>query len=63
MGYAEVYARWKADPEGFWMAAAKAIDWTRPPSRAYFADNGPVGEWYADGMTNTCCNPVHRHDA
>jgi propionyl-CoA synthetase len=63
MGYAEVYARWKADPEGFWMEAAGAIDWTRPPSRAYFAGNGPVGEWYADGMTNTCWNAVDRHVA
>jgi propionyl-CoA synthetase len=63
MGYAEVYARWKADPEGFWMEAAGAIDWTRPPSRAYFPANGPVGEWFADGMTNTCWNAVDRHVA
>jgi len=33
MGYAEEYARWQADPEGYWMGAAGAIDWVRPPSR------------------------------
>ena len=25
--YAEVYAQWKRDPEGFWADAARAIDW------------------------------------
>ncbi len=63
MGYAEVYARWKADPEGFWMEAARAIDWTRPPSRALFADRAPIYEWFADGLTNTCWNAVDRHVA
>ncbi len=61
MAYADLYTGWKSDPEGFWMQAAQAIDWDRPPSRAYFADNGPVGEWYADGLVNTCWNAVDRH--
>ena len=34
MGYKEVYASWKADPEGYWMQAAEAIDWTRKPTKA-----------------------------
>lgn len=29
MGYREVYAGWKADPEAFWMNAAQDIDWVR----------------------------------
>lgn len=29
--YAEIYDSWKADPEGFWMKAAGAIDWVTPP--------------------------------
>jgi len=61
MSYAETYARWKTDPEGFWMEAAQAIDWAKAPSRALFADNGPVGEWFADGLVNTCWNAVDRH--
>jgi propionyl-CoA synthetase len=63
MGYAEVYGRWKADPEGFWMEAARAIDWMRPPSRALFADRAPFCEWFADGLTNSCWNAVDRHVA
>ncbi|MBC7154212.1 MAG: propionyl-CoA synthetase [Rhodobacteraceae bacterium] len=61
MTYAETYARWKADPEGFWMEAAKAIDWVRPPTRALFAENAPLYEWFSDGMVNTCWNAVDRH--
>ena len=38
MAYADIYAGWKADPEGFWMEAAEAIDWVKPPTRALFAD-------------------------
>ncbi len=62
MAYRDVYASWKSDPEGFWMAQAEKIDWDRPPSKAFF-DQGPVGEWFADGLTNTCWNAVDRHVA
>ncbi|PYF11117.1 propionyl-CoA synthetase [Rhodobacter viridis] len=60
MGYKEVYSAWQADPEGFWMDAAKGIDWVQGPSKAHF-DQGPAGEWFADGMVNTCFNAVDRH--
>lgn len=60
MGYTDVYAGWKADPEAFWMAAAQEIDWVQPPSQAHF-DQGPAGEWFADAMVNTCWNAVDRH--
>ncbi|WP_405405399.1 propionyl-CoA synthetase [Paracoccus sp. Ld10] len=62
MSYQDLYARWKANPEAFWMQAADAIDWTHPPSRAHF-DQGPAGEWFADGMVNTCWNAIDRHVA
>lgn len=62
MSYQDLYARWKADPEAFWMQAADAIDWTQPPSRAHF-DQGPAGEWFADSMVNTCWNAIDRHVA
>jgi propionyl-CoA synthetase len=61
MGYAEIYRRAQTDPEGFWMEAAEAIDWVQPPSKALFADNAPLYEWFADGMVNTCWNAVDRH--
>lgn len=36
MAYKDVYARWQADPEAFWMEAAQAIDWDEAPSQALF---------------------------
>ena len=61
MGYAEVYGQWKSDPEGFWMQAAEAVDWVKPPSRALNADRAPIYEWFSDGLVNTCWNAVDRH--
>ncbi len=61
MSYAEVYESWKRDPEGFWMDAAKGIDWVRPPSRALNPDNAPLYTWFDDGMVNACYNAVDRH--
>ncbi len=61
MGYRDVYAAWQADPEGFWMQAAGAIDWKEKPSKALFDGNAPIYEWFSDGMVNTCWNAVDRH--
>ncbi|SIS98799.1 propionyl-CoA synthetase [Paracoccus saliphilus] len=60
MAYRQVYDAWKSDPEGFWMDAARQVDWERPPSRAWF-DQGPAGEWFSDALVNTCWNAVDRH--
>ena len=61
MGYSDIYAKWQADPEGFWMDAAGAIDWTRKPTRALNDTRAPLYEWFTDGMVNTCWNAVDRH--
>jgi len=61
MGYNEIYDRSLADPEGFWLEQAEAIDWTRKPTKALFDDNAPLYEWYSDGLVNTCWNAVDRH--
>lgn len=61
MRYQDVYDEWKADPEAFWMQAAGAIDWFRPPSRALFDEKAPIYEWFSDGLVNTCWNAVDRH--
>ncbi|MGB0532510.1 MAG: propionyl-CoA synthetase [Paracoccaceae bacterium] len=61
MGYADVYNSWKSDPETFWMEAAQAIDWDRPPSFALDASQAPLYEWYTDSLVNTCYNAVDRH--
>ncbi len=61
MGYSEVYAGWKSDPEAFWMEAAQAIDWDKPPSKALSDERAPLYEWFADARVNTCWNAVDRH--
>ncbi|WP_420395255.1 propionate-CoA ligase PrpE [Nioella sp.] len=61
MGYSHVYAEAKADPDGFWMKAAEAIDWVTPPTKALFDDNAPLYEWFSDGTLNACWNAVDRH--
>jgi len=63
MTYAEVYESWRADPEGFWLQAAQAIDWHRPPSQALSDENAPLYAWYSDGLVNGCHNAVDRHVA
>jgi propionyl-CoA synthetase len=59
--YAEEYERWRSDPEAFWAAAARDIDWVEPPRRVFDADNGVYGRWFPDGVCNTCWNAVDRH--
>ncbi|NBD30452.1 MAG: AMP-binding protein [Alphaproteobacteria bacterium] len=61
MGYREVYEGWKADPEGFWMEAAQAIDWDEAPKQALFDRGDHMYEWFADAKVNTCWNAVDRH--
>ncbi|HBM58671.1 MAG TPA: propionyl-CoA synthetase [Citreicella sp.] len=60
-GYRDVYAAWRADPDGFWLRAADAIDWIRPPETAFDAALGTYGRWFPDGTCNTCYNCVDRH--
>ena len=61
MSYKKVYNSWKNNPEAFWMTAADAIDWVTKPSKALFADNAPLYEWFSDSEVNTCYNAVDRH--
>ncbi len=61
MSYEDVYSSWKTHPDAFWMKAAEGIDWVEPPSKALFAENAPLYEWFSDGMVNTCWNAVDRH--
>ena len=61
MAYKDIYDSWKADPEGFWMKAAGAIDWVKPPSRALNEARAPLYEWFTDAEVNACWNAVDRH--
>ena len=59
--YTETYRRSLDDPERFWLEAARAIDWTNPPTRALDASGAPFYRWYPDGELNTCYNALDRH--
>ncbi|MEM9795461.1 MAG: AMP-binding protein [Pseudomonadota bacterium] len=59
----ETWDEAKTDPEGFWLRAARAIDWETFPSQALTDRGGPVPEWFVDGRVNTCFNAVDRHVA
>ncbi len=63
MSYAEAYAAWQADPEGFWAEAAKEIDWITPAEKVFDPDMGVYGRWFAGAACNTCWNAVDRHVA
>ena len=63
MTYADVYESWRSDREGFWLQAARAIDWHRFPTRALTEEADPVPQWYPDGMVNGCYNALDRHVA
>lgn len=59
--HAESYQRSLEDPEGFWLEAAQAIDWTRQPTRALDAAKAPFYRWFPDGELNTAFNALDRH--
>jgi propionyl-CoA synthetase len=59
--YDAAVAQWRNDPEGYWLAAAQGLEWTRPPSLALDATQGLFGRWFADGVLNTCHNALDRH--
>jgi len=61
--YHETYARWQADPEGFWAEAAAGIDWIRPWDKVLDPDAGVYGRWFVGAQCNTCFNAVDRHVA
>ena len=61
--YHEVYAGWKADPEGFWREAASGIDWFEAPKAIFDAQAGVYGRWFPDAVCNTCHNALDRHVA
>jgi propionyl-CoA synthetase len=59
--YQDAYRQSLADPETFWLAAAAAVDWVKPPTRALDDSAAPLYRWFPDGVLNTCYNAVDRH--
>jgi propionyl-CoA synthetase len=61
--YDDIHSASVADPEGFWLEAATAIDWTVAPKRAIDASRPPFYRWFPDGELNVCFNALDRHVA
>ena len=59
--YRAIHARSLADPEGFWGAAAEAIDWDRAPERVLDDRDAPFYRWFTGARLNTCFNALDRH--
>jgi propionyl-CoA synthetase len=59
--YRDLHARSLAEPEKFWLEAAKAIDWIEKPLKAFDASLGVYGRWFPDGVLNVCHNLLDRH--
>ncbi len=59
--YARAWTRSVEDREGFWLEAAEAVDWIRPPRRALDESQAPLYRWFPDASLNTCANAVDRH--
>ncbi len=61
---AALHAAFAADPDAFWLAMAKRLDWVRAPTRAgdwsFAADNFHI-KWYEDGQLNLSANCLDRH--
>ena len=61
-GYQEMYQRSIQDPNGFWLDAAKNLDWFDFPQTATAGDFTRVNySWYAEGKLNASYNCLDRH--
>ena len=61
--YAEVYERWRSDPQAFWAEAAREIAWSRAPQKIFDAEAGVYGRWFPDAACNACFNALDRQVA
>ena len=63
-GYERMYRESVEDPEAFWGAHGKRIDWIRPYSKVKDVSYGPGDvriRWFHDGTLNVAANCVDRH--
>ena len=62
--YARMYAESIRDPEAFWGAHGKRLDWIKPYSRVKntsFAYEDVSIRWFEDGTLNVAANCIDRH--
>jgi acetyl-CoA synthetase len=62
--YKEMYERSVKDPNAFWGAEAKRLDWIKPPTKVKNTSFDPHNvyiKWFEDGTLNVSYNCVDRH--
>ncbi|OOE32813.1 propionyl-CoA synthetase [Salinivibrio kushneri] len=56
------HADWASrDPEGFWQAQAKQLDWFTFPQTILSKDDNDIERWFADGTMNTAYMALDAH--
>ena len=51
------------NPDAFWSAQARLIDWHTPFAKTLDFSRPPFAKWFVGGQTNLCHNAVDRHAA
>ena len=62
--YLEMYKQSVDDPDGFWGAQGKRLDWMKPYTKvknSSFDYDAVSIKWFEDGELNVCANCVDRH--
>jgi len=59
--YRDLYQASLTDPAQFWVEAARAVTWTRPPQQILDDSRPPFYRWFPDAELNTCANALDRH--
>jgi len=59
--YRQTFQRSVDDREGFWLEAAKLVDWVVEPTTALDSSDAPLYRWFAGAELNTCFNALDRH--
>ena len=59
--YRAAHERSMSDREGFWLDAARGIDWFTPPRAALDDNHPPFYRWFPGGRLNVCYNALDRH--
>ena len=59
--YDEAFEKSLKQPEEFWAAAAKEIDWLKPWKQVLDSSNMPFYRWFDGAECNTCYNCLDRH--
>ncbi len=61
--YTDARDRALVDPSGFWLDAARTLDWHVVPTRGLDDADAPLYRWFPDGVLNTSANALDRHVA